>query len=336
MAPLRNAIAGGAGGAMGAAGLVGIIGGFVLGGPVGWIVGLAGVAGIVGGLHGAAGALTEKTVSEAFQNGLLSGLRVGSEVLRVTKVHYPASPRVERPQANSARTVTFSCYGSCSLNVSSDRASSWSSSGIGRQVEELINDRGQRVGRETLRGHELTTYDVDLSEQSSFRVATGVAARCDACGKILSIGNGWYHALASEEDLCARHLLELPHSKRSMFCQVNSEQALGDNQNKYSLKVRVPADVFPRAGPHVEGKVVLEISHLINNKGGTETLASLVRPLMPLAIIEECEGPRSFCRIIVEMKDEAAVREVIKSLGKQRKKRVNIQEISREFDSPRF
>lgn len=199
----------------------------------------------------------------------------------------------------------------------------------GRQVEELRNDSGQRVG------WEMAACDLDLSTQSSFRMATGVAARCDACGKILSIGNDWYHAIACKEDLCSRHLLELPHTKRSFFRRVSSEAALGDNQNEYLLKVRVPADTFPQDGPHVEGIVVLEVSHLINNNG-RETLASLVRPLVPQAKIEEYEGPRKFCRIIVEMKDEAAVREVIKSLGKQRKNRVSIKEISREFNSPRF
>lgn len=318
MAPLRNTIAGGAGGAIGA-GLVAGIGGFVvLGGPVGWIVGIAGVAGF---LYGAAGALantriSEAEASEAFQSGLLSGLRVGSEVLRITSRH-----------RDHLSTVSDS--------LSSERpvyASLSSTNSFQEEALELTNDRGQRIRWET------ANCDLDLSTQSRFRMATGVAARCDACGKVLSIGSDWYHAIASEEDLCARHLSEVPQPKCSTFRRVDREEALGANRNKYALKIRVPADVFPRPGPHVEGKVVLEVSHLINksNTVGNETLASLVRPLLPCVTIEECEGPRNFCRIIVDMMNEAAVREVIKSLGKQRNKRVSIKEISREFNSPRF
>jgi len=241
---------------------------------------------------------------------LLGGLRVGSEVIRLIQFDRPA--------------------GLAAAGLASGAPPAGLAANSGHWEQELRNDRGQRVSQES------ATCDLDLSRQSDFRMAKGVAARCDACGKILSIGSDWNHASASQEDLCSRHLSELPRAKRSVFRCITSEAALGANQHKYLLKVRVPADVFPRGTPEVEGTVLLEVSHLINNKGVEETLASLVRPLMPHVKIEEYDGPRSFCRISVEMKDEAAVREVIKSLGRQRNKRASIKEISRVFNSPRF
>jgi len=202
-------------------------------------------------------------------------------------------------------------------------------------MEEVRNDDGERVAWGS------AACDLDLSTQSSgspsrFRMAAGMAATCDICGKVLSVRNDWYHEHGSKKDLCAKHRSELPPPQRETFHLVDSEQVLGSNSSTYALKVRVPVDAFPQAGPRAQGKLVLEVSYLINDKDGRETLASMLKRFMPKARIDEQPGPRNFCRISIDMKDEAAAREVIKSLGKQPNKRVSIKEVSREFDSPRF
>jgi len=319
MAPLRNVIAGGFGGAIGAAGLCLTVGGIIVSGPIGWLAVGAGALGALFGVAqvGASVSASTDTVYDALQNGLLSGLRVGGQVLRLAR-----SQPVRRPRPAVIQTGS----NPLGMNLVQSIQESW--------TEELINDHGQRVAMAEAR------CDLDLSAQgsnssSSFRMASGLAAVCDKCGKVLSIGNDWFHEGVSKRDLCLKHVSELTLTQRAPFQFVHSEAALGENARAYTLKVRVPADVFPQAGPRVEGKVVLEVAHLINHKDGKETLASMLKPLMPRASIDEYAGPRNFCRIVIDMKDESAVREIIKSLGQRRNKRVSIKEIYREFHSPR-
>mmetsp|Transcript_45548 Transcript_45548/g.90260 ORF Transcript_45548/g.90260 Transcript_45548/m.90260 type:complete len:316 (-) Transcript_45548:223-1170(-) len=315
MAPLRNVIAGGAGGAVGAAGIVLMAGGFVCGGPFGWV---AAGAGVLGALYGASASAMAASVNKAFQEGLLSGMKVGGEVLKIVK------SKRSSVVTGVISTTSFKALSPTSQGSASD---SW--------TEELRNDDGERVAWAR------AACDLDLSAQQSdspsrFRMASGLAATCDKCCKVLSVGNDWYHEGGGSKDLCAKHRSELPLAQRLTFHCVHSEEALGEDSGRYALKIRVPADIFPQAGPYPEGKLVLEVSHLINHKDGKETLASMLKPLMPQAKIEEHPGPRDFCRISVDMRDEAAVREVIKSLGQQRNKRVGIKVVSREFYSPRF
>jgi len=270
-------------------------------------------AGVCGALYGAAGAVNAASVSQAFQDGLLSGLHVGKEVLHVVRIEV----RRPSPTASGSRIGTV---GACSGRV---QPTYWPTEWVEEVrnavysptewVEEVRNAVGARVARGS------ATCDLDLSTQSSgspssFRMATGMAATCDECHKVLSVGSDWYHERGTKRDLCARHRSELPPAQRKTFHCVDSERVLGSNSSAYALKVRVPVDAFPRVGPQAEGEVVLEVSHLINHKDGKETLASMLKPLMPNARIEEQPGPRSFCRISIDMKDEAAVREVIKSL----------------------
>jgi hypothetical protein len=241
------------------------------------------------------------TVNEAFQEGLLSGLRLGSEVLRVRRTDHATL------RQGGVRLKSFNLTALAADKIRDALASD------NPALEEVTDASGEWISPDRV------AFDLDLSTRdsgSTFKMAAGVAATCDKCGKILSIGNGWYHLSSIAEDLCGEHLSKLPPSARGRYCSVDSEDVLGANRSKYMLKIRVAADVFPQgrqAALQAEGKVVLEVSHLVNPKGD-ETLSSMLKPLVPRVNIEECEGPRHFCRIKVEMKDEAAVREVIKSL----------------------
>lgn len=320
MAPLRNAIAGGIGGGLGGAGigyLGALIFGVPFGGPLGWAIG-AGAVGAAYGAYDASGSVSVATIEQAFRDGLLSGLTVGAEVTEFLADQ--AGRRQQRVPGNPARSYTA---------PPTALPSPWG----------FFTDNRQRAPRYAAACDlDLTAMPArgSLSAAPRFRVASGLAATCDQCRKILSVGNDWFHDRANQTDLCQSCL---PADRRNNFVRVHCDEVLGRNSG-YELKVRVPVDAFPQGGPRAEGKVVLEVSHLINRRSGKkETLASLLKPLMPSVMIEEESGHRSFCRVVIDMKDEAAVREVIRGLGQQRNmftnKRVSVKEVRREFHSPR-
>lgn len=335
MAPLRIALAGGIGGAIGATGIVLALGRLAIPGPVGWTLTIAGV---LGAIYGSVRAKIDSadTASQALQVGLFAGLDMGSQVLQIARtvrpaqsVHnqhswFTASTQSAQLELFPARAGTIQCTGWAGPSD----PTAW--------TEELRNDDGEQVAWDA------AACDLDLTEgephRDRFRMASGLAATCDDCGKILYIGLDWFHEKESQKDLCGKHQSELPPYLFNKFQHVHSEEVLGAHAGAYALKVRVPVEafVFSDAGPRAEGKVVLEVSHLINPNSGKETLASLLQPLMPNTRIEEYLGTRSFSRIIIDLKDEAAAREIIKSLGRQRNKRVGIKELRRFFDSPRF
>jgi len=100
----------------------------------------------------------------------------------------------------------------------------------------------------------------------------------------------------------------------------------------------IPADAFPGNTHQAEGHVVLEVNNIINSRQPqAETLVMILRTRCPGFIVEEVEGDRSFARARIRIADEAVIRAVIKSVGRERRKRVTISEVrgSRVFLSPR-
>lgn len=100
----------------------------------------------------------------------------------------------------------------------------------------------------------------------------------------------------------------------------------------------IPAEAFPSNARQAEGHVVLEVNNIVNSRQPqSETLVNILRTRCPGFNIEEFEGDRSFARARIRIADEVVVRAVIKTVGRERRKRVTISEVSgtRVFLSPR-
>merc|ERR1712032_1010089 len=99
----------------------------------------------------------------------------------------------------------------------------------------------------------------------------------------------------------------------------------------------IPAEAFPSNDRQAEGHVVLEVNNIVNSRQPqAETLVNILRTRCPGFNIEEVEADRSFARVC-RISDEAVIRAVIIAVGRQRRKRVTISEVSgsRVFLSPR-
>lgn len=106
----------------------------------------------------------------------------------------------------------------------------------------------------------------------------------------------------------------------------------------YSDALTIPAAAFPRAERQAEGYVVLEVNKIVNpRQPQSNTLVMILRERCPGFNIEEVEGDRNFARARIRIADEEVVRAVIKAVGRERRKRVTITEVSgsRVFLSPR-
>ena len=105
----------------------------------------------------------------------------------------------------------------------------------------------------------------------------------------------------------------------------------------------LPAAAFPGAEPSgPTGLMVLEVDRLINSKNRDNqesSLKNLLKKYCPQLHLEEVDGERSYARVRIRMEDEALIREVLKAIGKERRKHgmsIRVVEGSRIFESPRF
>jgi len=114
------------------------------------------------------------------------------------------------------------------------------------------------------------------------------------------------------------------------------EQA--DVENDILEALVIPAAAFSQTVPRPSGHVVLEVNNIIKpRQPQVETLVGLLRERCPGFNVGEVEGERSFARARISLADEDVIRAVIKAIGRQRRRRVNITEVSgtRVFLSPR-
>mmetsp|Transcript_45086 Transcript_45086/g.89346 ORF Transcript_45086/g.89346 Transcript_45086/m.89346 type:complete len:104 (-) Transcript_45086:70-381(-) len=93
---------------------------------------------------------------------------------------------------------------------------------------------------------------------------------------------------------------------------------------------------FPASATAPIGHVVLEASHLIKSTAD-ETLASLIQARCPQLLVEEYMGERSYARIRVTLEAEDAVRDIIKTIARERGKKPHVREVrgTRQYYSPR-
>lgn len=102
--------------------------------------------------------------------------------------------------------------------------------------------------------------------------------------------------------------------------------------------IELPAAAFPQNVPRPSGSVVIEVNNIIKpRQPQVETLVGLLRVRCPGFNVEDVEGERSYARARISLADEDVIRAVIKAIGRERRRRVNIVEVSgtRVFLSPR-
>lgn len=145
----------------------------------------------------------------------------------------------------------------------------------------------------------------------------------------------WFSAIQNEVVTVVVRVIEKPDD--FPIAGLQGEQERDDVQvilcSATDTAVRLPSELLD-TGRQVRGHVVLEASGLIK-PSAPQTLAALLRSWSPELEIEEYQGKRGYARVRVTARHEALACQIIKVIGRERRKHVKIKEVpaTREYDS---